>query len=224
MSSLNQFIDALQGRLDAAATARAGRRDANAALMEERIRHAERFEAVAEEIHRTIIRPMMEELTHVFGNSAIEHHRTPTGFTSRCRLARTDRYPASAELNIGIGQVADATEAVLSYHLGIVPELMSFTRSDSCALALDRVDREEVRARLTEWLLRFTDTYLGLETEPNYQDWHTHIDPVCGMRVTGAAAHVIEYGRRKVYVCSDSCRRRFEADPGLFLDGSAPLA
>jgi YHS domain-containing protein len=220
---MSSFTHALHARLAAAAGARAGRRDANAALMEDRIRRQGRFEPVAEEIHRTIIRPMMEELARVFDNCVIEHHRTPTGFTSRCRLACTDRYPASVELAIGIGQAAEGAGAVLSYHLGIIPELMSFTKSDSRALDLEQVDREEVRVRLAEWLLRFTDTYLRLENEPNYQDWHTHVDPVCGMRITGAAAQVIEYERRKIYVCSDYCRTRFEADPGLFLYGVAPL-
>jgi YHS domain-containing protein len=221
---MSSFTRALRDRLDIAAVARAGRRDATVALMEERARRDSHFEPAAEEIHRTIIRPLTEELARAFDNCAVEHHRTPTGFTSRCRLAPTVRYPATAELVIGIGQIAEAPGAVLSYHLGIIPELMSFTKTDSCGLDLDRLDREALRARLAGWLLRFTDTYLRLESEPNYQDWHTHVDPVCGMRITGAAAQVIEYERRKIYVCSDYCRTRFEADPGLFLNGVAPLA
>jgi YHS domain-containing protein len=104
---------------------------------------------------------------------------------------------------------------VLTYRLQIIPELMSYSRSDSWTLNLEHVALDEVRTRLSDWLLRFTDTYLRLECEPNYQDWDTHLDPVCGMRISGAAAaHVIEHEIAGRSTCSEDCRQRFEANPG----------
>jgi YHS domain-containing protein len=35
---------------------------------------------------------------------------------------------------------------------------------------------------------------------------------------------VIEHERRKIYFCSEDCRQRFEANPGLYLTGIAPLS
>lgn len=221
---MSLFTDAFRGRLEAAAAARAQRRDENVALMADRIRRESLVEPVAQEIHRSIIRPMVEEVARAFENCALEHHRTPTGFTSRCRLARTDQYPANAELAIGIGQAADGNGVVLTYNLGIIPELMSFTKFDSSTFDIEQMVLDDVRARIADWLLRFTDTYLRLETEPNYQDWHMHIDPVCGMHLSGAASvHLIEHAHRKIYFCSEECRMRFAADPGLYLTGAAPL-
>ena len=221
---MSSFTSALHDRLAAAAAARAGRREANAAVMEDRSRREAAFDPAAEAIYRTVMRPMLEEVARAFDNATVESFRTPTGFTSRCLLARTDRYPASTELAIGLGQADDGTGAVLTYRLQIIPELMSYTRSDSWTLDLEHVGVEEVRATLADWLLRFTDTYLRLESEPNYQDWDTHLDPVCGMRISGvAAAHVLEHARRKIYFCSEDCRQRFEAHPELYLTGIAPL-
>jgi YHS domain-containing protein len=222
---MSSFTNALHDRLEAAAAARAGRRGANATLMEDRSRRQAAFDPAAEVVYRTIIRPMVEEVARAFDNATVEHFKMPTGFTSRCLLARTDRYPASTELAIGIGPAGDGTGAVLTYRLQIIPELMSYSRSDSWTLDLEHVALDEVRTRLSDWLLRFTDTYLRLECEPNYQDWDTHLDPVCGMRISGAAAaHVIEHERRKIYFCSEDCRQRFEANPGLYLTGIAPLS
>lgn len=221
---MSSFTSALQARLEAAASARASSRDANVAAMEHRARREAAFQPVAQEIHRTIIRPMLEEVARAFDNCSVEHSKTLTGFTSRCLLARTDRYPATAELAVGIGLGVDNTEAVLTYHVGIIPELMAFAKSDSWQFDLEHWEFDEVCAQLADWLLRFTDTYLRLESEPSYQDWHTHLDPVCGMDIRGAAAaHVLEHGRRRIYLCSDECRTRFEAEPGLYLTGVAPV-
>jgi Cu+-exporting ATPase len=90
---------------------------------------------------------------------------------------------------------------------------------------LERPDLEDLRERLAGWLLRFTDTYLRLESEPTYQEWHIHLDPVCGMHLTGPdVACVLERENRKIYFCSGDCRARFEAHPTLYLTGVSRLS
>ena len=221
---MSSFTTALQERLVAAAAAREAGRTARLAQMEDRTRREAVFGPGAEEVHRTLIRPMVEEIVRAFDNCTAEHFKTPDGYISRCVLTRTDRYPAVTELAIGLGPGPEATSALLTYRVGIVPELMSFTKSDSWAFDLMPLPRGAIRDQLTEWLLRFTDTYLRLESESSYQDWRTHLDPVCGMWVSGAAAHVLEHARRKLYFCSEGCRDRFQAQPDLYLTGAMPLA
>jgi YHS domain-containing protein len=222
---MTAFTTALHDRLQAAAAARATRRGDTLALMEDRNRCRKTFESGAGEMHRTLIRPMVEEVGCAFDNCTVEHYLSPVAYTSCCRFARTDVYPATVELSIGIRQGSDSLQAELTYDLKVIPMLMSFTRSDSWPVDLASPALDVVRARLAEWLLRFTDTYLSLESDPNYQDWEAHIDPVCGMHITGAAAAgVIQQGPRKIYFCSEDCRERFEAHPALYLNGVAPLS
>ena len=221
---MSSFTSALHERLAAAAAARETGRAAKLAQMEDRTRREAAFGPAAEEVHRTLIRPMVEEIARAFDNCTVEHFKTPDGYISRCVLARTDRYPAVTELALGLGPGQEATGGLLTYRVGIVPELMSFTKSDSWAFELAPLPRDAIRDQLAEWLLRFTDTYLRLESEPSYQDWRTQLDPVCGMWVSGAAAHVLEHARRKIYFCSEECRDRFQAQPGLYLTGAVPLS
>jgi YHS domain-containing protein len=213
----------LHERLAAAAAAREAGRAARLAQMEDRTRREAAFGPGAEEVHRTLIRPMIEEIVRAFDNCTVEHFKTPDGYISRCVLARTDRYPAVTELAIGLGPGLEETGGLLTYHVAIVPELMSFTKSDSLAFALTPLPRGTICDQLAEWLLRFKDTNLRLESEANYQGWRTHLDPVCGMWVSGAVAHVLEHGRRKIYFCSEECLNRFQAEPGLYLIGAVPL-
>jgi YHS domain-containing protein len=224
MKRMSSFTTALHERLAAAAAAREAGRAAKLAQMEDRTRREAAFGPAAEEVHRTLVRPMVEEIVRAFDNCTVEHFKTPDGYISRCVLARTDRYPAVTELAIGLGPGPEATGGLLTYRLGIIPELMSFTKSDSWSFELAPLARDAIRDQLAEWLLRFTDTYLRLESEPSYQDWRSHLDPVCGMWVSGAAAHVLEHARRKIYFCSEDCRDRFQAQPGLYLSGTVPLS
>ncbi len=50
------------------------------------------------------------------------------------------------------------------------------------------------------------------------------LDPVCGMQVNSAkTAHHADYAGRSYDVCSTSCRGKFIADPGKYLEARAPL-
>ena len=49
-------------------------------------------------------------------------------------------------------------------------------------------------------------------------------DVVCGMTVAEADAVVLSHEGRKLYFCSDTCRRWFEADPGRFAGALQPRA
>lgn len=43
-------------------------------------------------------------------------------------------------------------------------------------------------------------------------------DPVCAMQVDVSSPHKSEFEGNLYYFCSDKCLRRFEADPGLYIE------
>jgi Cu+-exporting ATPase len=55
---------------------------------------------------------------------------------------------------------------------------------------------------------------------PDEKTGEKHLDPVCGMEVSGAGDEAFEFEHkgRHYYFCSRNCRERFEADPEKFLN------
>ncbi|MEP7208821.1 MAG: YHS domain-containing protein, partial [Casimicrobiaceae bacterium] len=49
-------------------------------------------------------------------------------------------------------------------------------------------------------------------------------DPVCGMTVTTASQHRLEYDGRPFYFCSTKCKSKFEASPEKYTDTEDPAA
>jgi YHS domain-containing protein len=61
---------------------------------------------------------------------------------------------------------------------------------------------------------------MDAKTKPEKEE---HIDPVCGMIVTGEARYRLEQAGEKYYFCSEHCLREFKAHPELYLNkGGAP--
>src|SRR5882724_5337867 len=60
---------------------------------------------------------------------------------------------------------------------------------------------------------------MGEDHQHNHAVDATHevVDPVCGMTVTEDAPRSFEHGDQKYYFCSDSCFRKFQADPDRYL-------
>ena len=54
------------------------------------------------------------------------------------------------------------------------------------------------------------------------KDWGAAVDPVCGMQIdiAGAAAMSV-HKERFVYFCNESCKEKFDADPGRYLKSEA---
>ena len=51
----------------------------------------------------------------------------------------------------------------------------------------------------------------------------THIDPVCGMAVNTAQAHLTaELSEETYYFCAARCRKQFLADPAKYLEADTP--
>lgn len=220
MMDPSSFRKRLQARLAAAAATRQDR----LALVADRMRvddaRARELERRADDIHREVIRPMIGDLAASFPGCSVEHYKTPLGLFSRCRLVRTDRFPAATKLTIGLTWQVPSTQLELTYDCEVIPVLMDYARLDRWAVDPGPSAPDEVARTLGNWLLRFTETYLQLETHPAYQDWATHVDPVCGMRIAGAAIqHTMDVDRTRFYFCSEVCRDRFQERRDLYLTG-----
>lgn len=210
---------AIQSIHERQAEAERGSEDA----MERLTRARARFDELAADLHRREIRPRLEVIARQFDNATLEHFMGPDGVHSVCTFTRTDRFPASAKLTVGLSFDPTSLAAHLHYRLEIVPVLMEFHGRGELALDLRAPDEYGAVAWLEERLAGLLDTYLRVGSDEHYQQGMHRVDPVCGMRVhAGTARHQSIVGRRTYYLCSAACRERFEADPDAFT-GVRPL-
>lgn len=186
------------------------------AEMERRIHVQAAFERLADSLHRHDIRPRVEAVARYFDNAGLEHTKTAFGTVSACTLTRTERFPATATLTLGVTFDPDRLSASLICRLQIIPVLMEFQGHDALDVELEEPDRDKITAWLERHLEEFVETSLRVERDPRYQMGARHVDPVCGMQVTAASALRLERGRRTYYFCAPMCRERFESNPALY--------
>jgi YHS domain-containing protein len=176
-----------------------------------------RYGATADRLIETIIRPRLERLKDHFPNA-----RVPQEWNSRHNCSylfeRTDRFPATVRLELGVTRDGAATELVVEYLLSILPVFFPFQESDEIRFTLAEVEDDKVAAWIEDKLLQFVDTYLRLETAPPYQEENIVTDPVCGMRLNRLHAPASLEHRGVVYhFCVERCREAFAADPERYL-------
>ena len=191
--------------------------------MEQRVHLQLAFERLANRLHHGEIRPRMEAVARCFENARLEHLKSSVGTLSVCTLERTDRFPATTTLTVGVVFDPDRVAASVTYRLQIIPVLMEFEGQDALLVELDSPQVEQIVNWLEHRLERFAETYLRLERDPRYRAGTEHVDPVCGMRVTAASAVRLDRARHTFYFCAPTCRERFEADPGYYGDRSLAL-
>lgn len=184
-------------------------------MMETEARY-QRFHAVADRVIQTIIRPRMERLAEPFDNAKLEEPR-PNSHHVTCQFHRTDRFPASTTLDLGISPDTCIENLLATYRLEILPIYMKFEGQDQLGFPLDAVDG----AQLAEWVdrkvLQFVDTYLRLEQVEPYQRENVVTDPVCGMRISKLfAAAQAEFQGHTYYFCVEDCRRKFAEQPARY--------
>jgi len=184
----------------------------------------QRFQAFAEPLHVRVLRPRFDMLARHFPNLSTDCFRTSTGYFSVGRLARTERFPASTTLTLGLELDSAGQTASVLFSLEIVPRLMSYDATDHLDLLLDDLDEAQIDDWVEAHMLRFVHTYLRLETEPNYQRENREVDPVCGMEVSRVdVVHRCEFGQQFYFFCSEACWGKFLANPTLFLASPHPL-
>lgn len=196
--------------------------------MAEREASAARFEQVARSLFARIIRPRMEALTSRLRAMPLVHCdlddcRTAAGVHTRCRFARTARFPAATTLTVGVLHDEERNVASVFRRVEIVPILFAVPTEEHLDVSLEAPDEEAVAGWVEDRLLRFLELYLGLESDPRYQRQNVVQDPVCGMQVSAAVAeHHADHHRHTYHFCSQGCRDKFVADPAFYLDPRTP--
>ena len=173
-----------------------------------------RFDVLATRWTNESVRPRLEVLRRLFP------HATPVevlrgGHGLALAFAHTDEFPAHARLEICLSHDPDCTTAWCTFSPSIIPILTDYERDASIDVRLDAPDLARLEEFIDTRIERFVSAYLGLrEPESMYQhDLRVH-DPVCGMTIRRVDAHAhLDHGGRRVFFCSDVCRRRYEADP-----------
>jgi YHS domain-containing protein len=187
-------------------------------MAEAEARH-QRYTALADRLVQEVIRPRMEKLTTLFDNARMSEARS-SRHTCCCQFELTTRFPATANLEIGVTRDGEIKTVVLESQLEILPVFFPLNGRDQLTMLLDEVDEEKAAAWVEARILHFVDTYLRLETSNDYQEGNIVTDPVCGMRVNKAFAPAqMTYGGRTYYFCIPECRARFAENPERYLAG-----
>jgi YHS domain-containing protein len=218
MSDINLLEQRVKERLAAADERRQLRQSHLQQQMDELGRRHQQFTAVANHLMQEIICPRMQKLAEHFDNAQLAEGGQPQNHHCVCCLQHTDRFPATARLELAVSHDADYQTVQVLYHLEILPVFFSFKANDQMAFPRGAVNEEQVAAWVDDRLVEFVDSYLQLETTYQYQSDNTVIDPVCGMYVNKVEAPArFEYRNRMYYFCLDECLQKFAAAPERYL-------
>lgn len=226
MPRLEQFAERLDRTMARLTVERLAEQQERAHEMELSDADVQRFTVLADAIHHLEVRPRLEALVRHFPNASVEHWSSASGIHSHCDFARTAQYPASVRLTIGIALDRRTRRTSLQYKFSIVPLLFQFDAADELVLDLSAPDMAEIVDWIENKIQLFLETYLGIESDPNYQRENQHIDPVCGMHVqAGRTAYTTVHAHHHYYFCSRECLERFTSWPDFFAGNAVqPLA
>jgi YHS domain-containing protein len=192
-------------------------------MAEAEARH-ERYTVLADRLLQEVIRPRMEKLKTLFDNARLSEARS-SRHTCCCQFEHTPRFPATANLDIGVTRDGEIKTVVLQSQLEILPIFFPLEGRDQLTMLLHEVDEEKAAAWVEGKILHFVDSYLRLETSDPYQQGNLVTDPVCGMRVNKAFAPAqMTYRGQTYYFCIAECQVRFAENPERYLAGLAVAA
>jgi YHS domain-containing protein len=182
------------------------------------------FAGVADHVTQHLIQPRIELLASYFDNAEPRSEGDPA-HRHHCRyeFRHTERFPATATLDLGVCPDADMENIQVVYNLEILPIFFRFAGRDQIAFPVHGVDEPRLVAWIEKKIHDFFDTYLRLEESDHYQRENTVTDPVCGMQINKAlAAARLEYQGETYFFCIDECRAKFAEDPQLYVKAVSP--
>ena len=211
MGAIEKFSENIQKRLFKHAKEKAQRLLQVESQMKQLLEKRERFNSAVHRILTSVVYPRMQELSRSFENSRLKELDIVEGFHTVCDFSPTDRFPAAVSLDIAFSSSGYYERLNIHYNLEILPALMEYTRYDGRTFNLeDPSCEEEIGQWVEAKILEFIETYLQLETNPEYQKENFVTDPVCQMRIPIAQAVAkIEHKGRTVYFCSEACKGAF---------------
>jgi YHS domain-containing protein len=219
MNAPNHFESRLRERLAASDESRRSQRDRLTQEMNHLDERLKRYTALADYLMKAVILPRVGKLLECF-TAAPPPKVEQTRHNLVCRFPHSDRFPATAVLELGVTRDGDAHNVALEHSHHIVPALVPVNAESHLVLPLDAVDEAKVASWVEERLLAFVDAFLKVEAADPYQQDNMVTDPVCGMRINKLhAAAEVEYHGVKYHFCAEQCRRAFEESPERYLTG-----
>lgn len=211
MADIGKFSENIQRRLFLHEKEKAERLLQVDSQMKQLLGKRERFYSTASRILMSVVHPRIQELSRNFENSRLKEPDKVEGFRSVCEFLPTERFPAAVSLEIAFSSSGYYEHLDVHYNLQITPALMEYMRYDKHTFNMESPFLEgEIGQWVEAKILDFLETYLKLETHPEYQKENFVIDPVCQMRIpVSQAVASIEQKGRTVYFCSEVCREAF---------------
>lgn len=207
MADIGKFSEKIQRRLFQQAKEKAQKLLQVDTQMKQLLEKREKFNSAAYRILTSAVSPRMEELSRNFENSKYKVE----GLQCICEFSPTERFPATVSLDFTLSPSGYYERLDIHYGLEITPALMEYMRYDGRTFNLENPSCEEEIGQWVEAkIFDFIETYLLLETHPEYQKENYVTDPVCNMRFPVAhAANKIEQEGRTIYFCSEVCKEAF---------------
>ncbi len=180
---------------------------------QDRIQRLERFTETLEQLP-AVWRPRLELLAQRFGDRAqvtpkVESARREASFMFQSDLARIRlRFSASTDL--------EATRAVFSYDLEVIPVLMKFEAHSELEFPIDAIDPEALGRWMDDRIVAFVRTYFSLHENEHYLKSHMVEDPIARVRFPKyAAGATLEWKGTTYYFINEETRREFEKERGI---------
>ena len=228
MSSVDQLVQRLSAEV-AAVAERVHVLQTKAAKgflkQEQRFVH---FIALADRIH-ALLQPRIEAFTklNVFKdikqNVSLElrgpEDRGFHGRTTTLSVPSSDACSGKVELSFRLGHDGPIENAIMDYHLEILPIFIKFDSHDQLAIPIDNPNEGSIAAWINDKLVGFTQTYFEMYFTEQYQRQSFVVDPVMNVRFPRAfAAGEKKYKERMYYFYANESLEAFERDPSEYID------
>lgn len=232
MSSVEQLVDRLAAEV-AAAKGRIHTLQSEAARVflgqEQRFL---RFVALTDRI-QAIIQPRINAFTQVDVFKNIEQkvslemqgpqRRGFHGRTITLAVPSHDDCSGSVELSFRLGHDTAIENAILDYHLKILPIFIKFQSDDELLIPIEKPDETAIAAWIDDRLVAFTRTYFEMYFKEQYQQGSFELDPVMNVRFPRAfAAGTKEHLGRTYYFYTEESLQEFSDNPSVNVAVAAP--
>jgi YHS domain-containing protein len=123
------------------------------------------------------------------------------------------------ELSFRLGHDGPIENAILDYHLEILPIFIKFESHDQLLIPIDKPDKDAIAAWIDNKLVGFTRTYFEMYFTEQYQKPTFTRDPVMNIRFPKAyAVGQKEYQGHTYHFYTDESLRAFEKAPSEYVE------
>ena len=189
-----------------------------------------RFIALTERIH-AILQPRIEAFTNlnVFKDIVQDvrlelrgpEERGFHGRTTTLTVPSSDACPGKVELSFRLGHDGPIENAIMDYHLDILPIFIKFESHDQLVISIDNPSEDAIAEWIDDKLVGFTRTYFEMYFTEQYQKQSFEMDPVMNIRFPRAfAAGKKDYQGQTYYCYTQESFQEFEKAPSEYVEAA----